>query len=57
MNQTRSVEEIKCIAEISEELTNLDHGFTGLADMNAKKLLKKYKDTDQMKYELMKKAL
>lgn len=57
LNQTRSVEEIKCIAEISEELTNLDHGFTGLADMNAKKLLKKYKDTDQMKYELMKKAL
>ena len=56
-NQVKTKTEIQKIKEISEELTNLDHGFTGVSYRNAEKLLKKYKQNDPVKYKLLKEAL
>ena len=56
-NLFKTKEEIKAIVEINREITDMTYGFTDFRWSAAKKLLKKYADTDEVKYKLLKDAL
>ena len=56
-NLFKTEEEIKAIVEINREITDMTYGFTDFRWSAAKKLLKKYADTDEVKYRLLKDAL
>jgi len=56
-NLFKTEEEIKAIVEINREITDITYGFTDFRCSAAKKLLKKYADTDEVKYRLLKDAL
>ena len=56
-NLFKTEDEIKAIVEINKEILDMTYGFTDFRWSAAQKLLKKYADTDEMKYKLLKDAL